>query len=169
MGRSSMSSLKVTLPLAICLLFCLISRMDAKTLLVETQDKNNDYDYNKGDGKGKGNDNGQWTPDNDYGEDYRSRGRRGSRLFQGVKSVLQDVGTGAAEEAGAQAVGALADQANGQNDYGKDYRSRGRRRGSRLAQGVKSVLQDVGTGAAEEAGAQAVGALADQANGQNDY
>merc|ERR1712215_646751 len=154
MGRSSMSSLKVTLPLAICLLFCLISRMDAKTLLVETQDKNNDYDYNKGDGKGKGNDNGQWTLDNDYGEDYRSRGRRGARLAQGVKSVLQDVGTGAAEEAGAQAVGALADQANGQNVYGEDYRSRGRRRGSRLAQGVKSVLQDVGTGAAEEAGAQ---------------
>merc|ERR1712215_238039 len=163
MGRSSMSSLKATLPLAICLLFCLISRMDAKTLLVETEDKNNDsgLDYNKGDGKGKGNDNGQWTPDNDYGEDYRRRGGWGGA----IKSVVQSVGTGAAEEAGAQAVGALADQVNGQNDYGEDYRSRGRR-GSRLAQGVKSVLQDVGTGAAEEAGAQVVGALADQANGQ---
>merc|ERR1712215_80582 len=112
MGRSSMSSLKVTLPLAICLLFCLISRMDAKTLLVETKDKNKDsgLDYNKGDGKGKGNDNGQLTPDNDYGEDYRFGGL--VRLIgRGVKAIGKAFGKGAAEEAGAEAVSAVVDHA----------------------------------------------------------
>merc|ERR1712215_63514 len=112
MGRSSMSSLKVTLPLAICLLFCLISMMDAKTLLVGTKDKNSDsgLDYNKGDGKGKGNDNGQLTPDNDYGEDYRFGGL--ARLIgRGAKAIVKAFGKGAAEEAGAEAVSAVVDHA----------------------------------------------------------
>merc|ERR1712098_290545 len=101
----------------------------------------------------------QATAQNDYGEDYRTRrrGGKGSLFSRGVKSVVKDVGTGAAEEAGAQVVGALADQATGQNDYGEDYRTRRRGgKGSLLSRGVKSVLQDVGTGAAEEAGAQVV-------------
>merc|ERR1712215_64703 len=110
MGRSSMSSLKVTLPLAICLLFCLISRMDAKTLLVETKDKNSDsgLDYNKGDGKGKGNDNGQLTPDNDYGKGFGGLFRL---IGRGVKAIGKVFGKGAAEEAGAEAVSAVVDHA----------------------------------------------------------
>merc|ERR1712215_265552 len=108
MGRSSMSSLKVTLPLAICLLFCLISRMDAKTLLVETKDKNSDsgLDYNKGDGKGKGNDNGQLTPDNDYGKGFGGLFRL---IGRGVKAIGKAFGKGAAEEAGAEAVSVVVD------------------------------------------------------------
>merc|ERR1712058_198802 len=110
MGRSSMSSLKVTLPLAICLLFCLISMMDAKTLLVETEDKNNDsgLDYNKGDGKGKGNDNGQLTPDNDYGKGFGGFVRL---IGRGIKAIGKAFGRGAAEEAGAEAVSAVVDHA----------------------------------------------------------
>merc|ERR1711982_96815 len=53
MGRSKMSSLAVRLPLAICLLLCLIQRIDAKPspkqYLIETKDKGSnpgrDYDY----------------------------------------------------------------------------------------------------------------------------
>merc|ERR1712236_5565 len=110
MGRSSMSSLKVTLPLAICLLFCLISRMDAKTFLVETKDKNSDsgLDYNKGDGKGKGNDSGQLTPDNDYGKGFGGLVRL---IGRGVKALGKAFGKGAAEEAGAEAVSAVVDHA----------------------------------------------------------
>merc|ERR1712215_253889 len=47
MGRSNMSSLMAILPLAICLLSCLISMIAAKPspryFLIETKGKNNDY------------------------------------------------------------------------------------------------------------------------------
>merc|ERR1711942_566633 len=134
MGRSSMSFLKVTLPLAICLLFCLISRMDAKTLLVETEDKNKDsgLDYNKGDGKGKGNDNGQLTPDNDYGEPLsKLRGKINKEQFKP------------------------------NNDYGEDYRFGGLFR--LIGRGVKAIGKAFGKGAAEAAGAEAVSAVVDHA------
>merc|ERR1711970_809194 len=39
MGRSTMSFIKVTLSLAICLVLCLTSRTSAKHLLIETVDK----------------------------------------------------------------------------------------------------------------------------------
>merc|ERR1712215_252073 len=76
MGRNRMSSLKTALPLAICLLLCLIQRIAPKPnpahLLIETKDKAADYnigDYNNGNLGGGDQDAGNFKDYNngDYG------------------------------------------------------------------------------------------------------